>query len=149
MNKGVIIGIVVVVAVVVALPFVAKMGKSDDQGETEAAPAAQPAPQPTPAAPKPAAPAPAPVPAAGPPLDAQSLVGTAWEYEGYRLELESNGQAKVFLPGMAPGPNVQGIPAQWSVAGTKFTVTALGNTIEGQISGNQIVSSEGAITRVK
>ena len=147
MNKGVIVGIVVVVAIVVAVPFVANMGKNEDAAEP--APAAQPAPQPASAPAAPAAPAPAPAPAAGPPLNAQTLVGTAWEYAGYRLDLEPNGQAKVYLPGMVPGPNVQGLPAQWSVNGTTFTVNAMGQTIEGQISGSQIVSPEGALNRVK
>ncbi len=150
MNKGVIIGIVVVLAVVLALPFVARLGKDEEGVDTKAASparaASKPAPKSAPTRPQPIAP---PRPIASPQLNAQNIVGSVWEYEGYTLQFQGGGQASVYLPGMTPGPNVQGIPAKWSVTGAQLKIEAMGQTIEAKISGNQLLGPEGPIRRVR
>ena len=72
-----------------------------------------------------------------------------WEYEGHKFTFKAGGQAQVYLPGMQPGPNVQGIPAQWSVSGSTLTVSAMDQNIQAQISGNQIMGPNGPVRRVR
>lgn len=139
MNKGLIIGFGIVLAVILSYPFVIQMGGNQPGGARPAAKPAASAP-PAPASAPAAAPAAAPQP---PLLNAQNLVGTAWNVQGFTVELLAGGVAQ------AAGTPLGTIRGNWSVSGSTFTVQAMGRTVNAVISGDQILHDGKPIARVR
>lgn len=137
MNKGLLIGFGIVLAVILSYPFVMQMSANQGGGARPAA---------TGSAPTAGQSAPAPAPAAAPQpplLNAQNLVGTAWNVQGFTVELQSGGVAQ------AAGTPLGTIRGTWSVSGSTFTVQAMGRTVTAQISGDQILHDGKPIARVR
>jgi hypothetical protein len=152
MRNAIVVGIVIVVVVLVGIPVLSQLSKEKQEpgaADKPAGPQKSQQPAPKPAVPPPPQPAPPQPPPAGPALDAQTIVGSMWLIEGYTLEFQAEGKVLVYLPGMTPGPQVQGIPGTWTINGATLTATALGQSITGQISGNQIMGPDGPIRRLK
>lgn len=144
LNPKILIGAIVVIIIVLAAPLLLNANRSAAPvpAAAPAAPAAPALPPPPPPPPADAAAAPAPIDypvvyappprtipqyeqqqiASGPPLTAETLVGTAWEVTtpqgSVAIEIGPNGQAT------ASHPLVGAIPGKWSVNGNKVTASA-------------------------
>ena len=145
MNPKILIGAIIVVIIVLAAPLLLNVNRGVapvPAAVPAAAPVAPTLPPPPPPPPADAAAAPAPVDypvvyappprtipqyerqqmASGPPLTAETLVGTAWEVStpqgAVAIEIGPNGQAT------ASHPLVGAIPGKWSVNGNKVTASA-------------------------
>lgn len=127
MNKGLIIGFVIVLAVALSYPFLPKVSSGGAPGGA--------------AAPAPAAEA-APVVLEPPLLNAGNLANTVWQVKGFSVNLLPGGQASA----QTPIGQVQGT---WQVNGANITISAMGQTVTAQISGNQILHEGKPIQRLQ
>lgn len=116
MNKNVLIAAGVVLALFLALPLAAKLKQGG--GGAASTPAGESA---------------APADPNQPPYwNASNLPGTAWNAGGYTINLDAGGVASASTPiGLVSGT--------WTVNGSTLTVSAMGRTINAQISGDQIL----------
>lgn len=118
-NKTVWIVVGVVIALVASVPLLAQLKKGMGGSAAPAASSTE----------APAASATAIQP---PLLNASNLVGTAWSAKGYTVQLGAGGVATANTPFGA-------VSGTWTVDGTKVTISAMGRTIVGQISGDQLL----------
>ncbi|HNR33609.1 MAG TPA: hypothetical protein PKO36_00415 [Candidatus Hydrogenedentes bacterium] len=145
-----ILGIVVIV--LLGLPLVGQLAKKQPAVAPVAAP---PPPMETPLAPPPqpfqqplAQPSPPPQEPQGPPPP-MSLANTAWtinhpQYGAITIELYPGGQAQA-TGGQIPFP----IQGTWKQRGNSLTVTAMGQTINAQVQGDQVVANGIAAQRIR
>lgn len=114
MNKGILIGAGVVLAIFLLLPLAAQLKKQGTAaGGAESTPAAAGA-------------------LAPPAWNADNLPGTAWVVSGVTVQIQSGGTASAMTP-------IGQVSGTWTVNGSNLTVSAMGRTINAQISGDQIL----------
>lgn len=146
------IGIVVIV--LVGLPLIGQLAKKQPAAAPSSAPASAPsAAAETPVTPPPPQPypqplAPPPPPPQGPPQP-MNLANTAWtidhpQYGSITIELYAGGQAQA-TGGQIPFP----IQGTWKQRGNSLTVTAMGQTINAQVQGDQVVANGIAARRIR
>jgi len=172
LNLKVLIGAIVALVVLLALPLVMNiLGSSAPPAAPPPAPAPVAAPLPPPAEPVQApppevmelptiyAPPPRTIPQyeqrqsapSGPPLTAETLVGTAWEvstpYGPAIIELGPNGQAT------ATHSLVGSVPGKWRINGNKVTASAsfMGQSmsVDAEIKGSSLRVQGQSIRRVR
>lgn len=134
MNKNVLIGAAVVIALFLSLPLLANLkkpagggyagGGASSEMTTESASV---------------------TPASGgaPSWNAGNLPGTVWSIKGYTVTMGAGGQASM------AGTPVGTVNGTWAVNGSKLTLSAMGRTIDAQISGDQILVNGEAAQRVQ
>ena len=153
MNKGLVIGIVVVAVIVIGGSLAISLKNAPDSGqavepaveEASAGPGERAAPAPTPATKPIAAPAstpepePAAAPGTGPDLNAETIVGTEWQYLVYKFKFEADG--KLVVNGVIPGT--------WAIEGDTLTVSAAGQTFKAKLKGDQLLIDDKPATRIE
>ena len=134
MNKNILIGAAVVLAIFLALPLVAGLKKSTNDGGASGAASSE-----------------MPVESTGsaggagaaPTWNAGNLPGTVWSIKGYTVTMGAGGQASM------AGTPLGTVNGNWTVNGSKLTLSAMGRTIDAQISGDQILVNGEAAQRVQ
>lgn len=133
MNKNILIGAAVVLAIFLALPLVAGLKKSADSGGGSAASSEMPVESTGSTG----------TSGAAPTWNAGNLPGTVWSIKGYTVTMGAGGQASM------AGTPLGTVSGNWVVNGSKLTLSAMGRTIDAQISGDQILVNGEAAQRVQ